>query len=53
MFHYGADQNLATPQVHDLVSAYSTNGQFNYVVIHYPDINTISTGVSFNKVNNI
>ncbi|KAG5667989.1 hypothetical protein PVAND_015946 [Polypedilum vanderplanki] len=37
MFHYAQDQTITTPQVHDLVSAYATNGQFNYILVHYTD----------------
>lgn len=46
MFHYGEDQTITTPQVHDLVSAYAVNGQFNYILVHYTNPNIIRNGVS-------
>jgi hypothetical protein len=45
MFHYAEDQTITTPQVHDLVSAYAANGQFNYILIHYTDPSIIQNGV--------
>ncbi|CAG9801916.1 unnamed protein product [Chironomus riparius] len=44
IFHYGAGQTLATPQIHDIITAYAVNRQFNFIVIFYDNLNTISTG---------
>lgn len=46
IFHYGADQRIETPEVHDVISSYVGNGQYNFVVVDYSDVNTVSTGVS-------
>ncbi|KAG5666904.1 hypothetical protein PVAND_014911 [Polypedilum vanderplanki] len=48
LFHYGAGQNLNTPQVYDLVNSYAVNRNFNYVVIHYlnPDTTVATSNVN-------
>lgn len=45
MFHYGEGQNLATPQVFDIVQSYVHTQEFNFIMIDFENINTISTGV--------
>jgi hypothetical protein len=45
MFHYGESQNLATPEVFDVVQSYVHTQEFNFVMVHYDNINTISNGV--------
>lgn len=46
LFHYGEGQNLATPQVHDVIQSYFNRGQHNFIVIHYTDSALINTDVS-------
>lgn len=46
MFHYGADQNLATPQVLDIVNSYvNFRRDHNFIMIDYENINTVREGV--------
>jgi len=49
IFHYGAGQSVATPQVHDVITAYASRQQFNFIVIVYEDVATIGTDVSLSK----
>ncbi|XP_070498560.1 lipase member H-B-like [Chironomus tepperi] len=43
IFHYGAGQTIATPQVHDVITAYASRQQFNFIVVVYDDVATIGT----------
>ena len=49
IFHHGAGQTVATPQVHDVITAYASRQQFNFIAIVYDDAATISTDVSYSK----
>ncbi|CAG9801917.1 unnamed protein product [Chironomus riparius] len=46
MFHHSEDNTLTTPQVQDVLNSYAVNADLNFVMIHYDNANTISTGNS-------
>ena len=46
MFHHSEDNTLTTPQVQDVMNSYAVNANWNFIMIHYDNANTISTGVS-------
>lgn len=45
IFHYGAGQNLATPQVFDIVTSYLNNQEFNFIMVDYDSINIVNENV--------
>ena len=47
MFHYGAGQSLITPEVLELITAYRTSTNFNFIVVHYPDPSDIGSLVRY------
>ena len=46
MFHHSEGNTLTTPQVADVLNSYARNADLNFIMIHYDNANTISTGVS-------
>lgn len=46
VFHYGADQFLVTPEVHNVIVAYYNSRMFNLVVINYDNPTIINVDVS-------
>jgi len=46
MFHHSEGNTLTTPQVQDVLNSYAVNADLNFIMIHYDNANTISTGVS-------
>jgi hypothetical protein len=47
MFHYDQNQNIATPQVWDIVNSYVENQpQINFIMVDYDNSNVVRNGVS-------
>lgn len=44
ILHYSNGQNLLTPQVHDVITAYATAQNFNFIVVAYDSDDIVTTG---------